>query len=194
MAWFQDFVNETVKDWLDAKRIGSKYASFGMRLTEDFKRLKLTSSQKGKFGADFIAGLLQQKGYVVAQSPGSWSPADVWGIKDHDGRLIIMLVQVKTAFEGDVPERLSPEDREEAALFAFYVAQAFDESALVPPAEKQKPKIVSIGYAGVVVQVAEDQLTPTKERSFYIDGAYPDSLGDQRPLAEKAVAVMYKIL
>lgn len=90
--------------------------------------------------------------------------------------LHIALVQVKATQTEATPRILSFDEEEECRRLVALVAETFRHSHRVPEAERQKPLIVSVGYAGVRVQDQNGQPVPTLVSASLLMARHPKDL------------------
>lgn len=195
MDWFARFTEETARHWIVDRRLAAKRLAFVERMYKDLRRLSLAPSKKEEIGALYVAHRLGEKHYTVNYTPRKRSPADVWAIKERDGDWRIMLVQVRSAFAPDQPERLTREEREEATLFASFVWECFKASSKVPPEAKDGIRFISIGFAGVLLKVNNGGVQPELETAFYIDSVHSQAIdAEWSDSKERAVALVHQAL
>lgn len=109
IQWFDDFVNGTVAAWGRLSRLA---------------QANPTTTAVGRKGERYIATLLSAAEYWAALSPGSRSPADVWGAHWLDDELLhLPTIQVKSS--SSAPRELLEGERQELGEFAQFVEQRF---------------------------------------------------------------------
>jgi hypothetical protein len=97
--WLEPFVRETVDSY---RQFRAKYAADANDLLEQVQRLlqelSVTPQFAGFLGEQWVNRRLQELKYAAVRSPGSRSPADVWGFQQwQNGIAHFALFQVKTA-------------------------------------------------------------------------------------------------
>lgn len=133
--WFSDFVRETVLAWGEAQ---------GLRARAQPNPVAVEIGQKGE---RYVGRIMADAGHWVAKSPGSRSPADVWGLRWHGKKIAhVPIVQVK-ASEHDTPAQLSEEELADLVQLAQFTSKRF-QSCL----ENAPPVIVSAWDAGVITR------------------------------------------
>ncbi len=162
MVWFNEFVKNTINEW---EKIIKK-SGILERLMTLKKETEYSLQKIGKIGEEFIKEILEKKGYTATLSPGSRSPADVWGVKLKKEWVHIPLIQVKTTFSEEKPERLNEDDIQLFLEFAEFTHKAFYKDPIIPNEFKNENLIVSTGYAGVILK---DNLIPELESAYYLD-------------------------
>lgn len=172
MDWFAEYVTDTARLWRVAKQIGIRLA-FREWLVEEEDEYAWSNDEVREISESHIRDKLQARGYTAAFPPASRTPADVWGIRALGGRLHIALVQVKATQKEDLPASLSPDEEEDCRRLVAIVAESFRHSERVPAAERQKPLIISIGYAGVRVREYKKQPKPSIDNAYLIGAFHP---------------------
>lgn len=152
MDWFAKFVDEVVAEYRRLRDEAVKVASFEEKLDVYLAEMRqeVDSSFIGDVGERSVELLLSKSGFTTARSPGSRSPADVWGAAHADGVTHVALVQVKTARKGRAPATLTDDEERALERFCRLVHGLFYKSPNVPADLKARPLVISAGYAGVV--------------------------------------------
>jgi hypothetical protein len=163
MEWFNEFVNETVLEWVQRhKNEVLKFDEYVELLIEE----ALTAYELGNEGELFVKDILSGKKYHASLSAASRTPSDVWGIADLGEYYHIMLVQVKTS-GGDRPAELSGETVLNLKALATFVLQRLKMSSKVPSGFTDKPLVLSIGYAGIILSGKQKEVKSTKCYNYW---------------------------
>lgn len=175
-GWFERFVEETIIAWAKRTRRSAAY--------DENPATAVIASR----GEEHVLARLKRRGYEVVQSPGSRSPADVWGRALASGIVHVPIVQVKASGRGQ-PAQLSTTARNDLAMFAAFTferyvgeqqrssgfgSRAYGRFARpfpVPLAGSDAPVVVSAWYAGVRTAretklVGWDRIAITPDRSL----------------------------
>jgi hypothetical protein len=152
VGWLPSFVSEVAKAWPDELAIsGIEDAEAIPKLAEIIGRRKMNRVGLGTLGEKHVADRLKALGMMTALTPGSRTPADVFGARYNDEQDLthISLVQVKTTYYRDSPARLSSMDVEKLGYLAEVVFNMISDSSAVPRHIKESYILVSTGYAGL---------------------------------------------
>lgn len=154
---FTKFIEETIEKWHEFEDSHFEKGNLLRELDKAIREVKkatadMSSTDKGNIGERFVKNSIQKKGYDVELSPQSLSPADVWGQKYIDDNFYhLSLIQVKATQSEEEPEKLDNTAVKELELFSAFVFKCLHESKQVKEDLKKFPIIVSVGYAGVVL-------------------------------------------
>jgi hypothetical protein len=169
MNWFKDFVEYTVDAWY-----GSGKADLSEVIGNPVEVAKMTAPEIGLAGEEYVASLLIDLGYDAVISPGSRSPADVWAIQKYEDFIHIALTQVKTSY--DIPRKLGRKEINELEVFADFVWENLDEYHDVSENIIESGRIISCGYAGVMIVDVKGIIQPYVFSSEFIDAVYSEDL------------------
>lgn len=162
--WFKEFVYEVADAWKD---------SLDRVIQESITIEASLDPQKiCKAGEELVAQVVRNRGYTIAFPPGSRTPADVWGLNKYpingfDDWWHIIQVQVKSTAVLDKPRELVEKKREEAMKFLNFTEQVLQASETVPLGIKSSERVISIGYAGVIVD--PEKYEPLNYDAHYIE-------------------------
>jgi len=181
MKWFRDFVKYTIDAWNDSEQKAIYSAS-----RNPVEAVELAPSEIGTIGEEYIASILEDLGYDTEISPGSRSPADVWAILEYEDFIHIALTQVK-ASHSNIPEKLNKNKIEELEAFVDFVWSTLDEYSGTSYKVLTSARIISCGYAGIMVIEADTKVQPYVYSSEFIDAVYSEELEDLRDTWESVI-------
>ncbi|MEB2311792.1 MAG: hypothetical protein OZ928_08065 [Polyangiaceae bacterium] len=132
--WFDVFVSATVLEWGRKQRRSVP------------AQPNPSNAATGRKGETHVAELLSGSDYWASLSPGSRSPADVWGLRKIGRPTVVHLpiIQVKSSRSGN-PETLSERDYHDLMELVAFTRERFI-------AEFQREVIVSAWDAGVATR------------------------------------------
>jgi hypothetical protein len=146
--WFPQFVDETVKFYLELNKEEKRAAYFEgrehVRAASDWN-----TSFTGFCGERAVQERLKGFGQVTKRTKGSKSPADVWGASPGLGGVVLALVQVKAARQPNKPAALTAEQEEALGSFSDLVWTQYFRSTVVPLEMKTKPLVIATTYAAI---------------------------------------------
>lgn len=186
MNWFKDFVEYTVDAWNSSGK-----ADLLVTIRNPVEAVKMTASEIGTVGEEYVASLLVDLGYDAVISPGSRSPADVWAIQKYEDFIHIALTQVKTSY--DIPRKLGKEEIKALKAFADFVWQSLDEYPDVSDNIIESGKIISSGYAGVMIVDDKGIIQPYVFNSKFIDVVYSDDLEELKDAWRDVIEGIHEI-
>ena len=109
MEWFQSFVEEVIAEYRELTARQSKTASWDERLAAIQAEQVFFPTFIGSVGEGFVEAVSKKKKYATARSPGSRSPADVWGVGQETGNVLhLSLLQVKATQKEHTPRSCRP--------------------------------------------------------------------------------------
>ena len=169
MNWFKDFVEYAVEAWRNSGK-----ADLLEVIRNPVEALKMTAPEIGMAGEEYVASLLTDLGYDAVISPGSRSPADVWAIQKYEDFIHIALTQVKTSY--DMPRKLGKEEIKALKDLDDFVWESLAEYPEVSAEVIESGRIISCGYAGVMLIENDNKIQPYVFNSKFIDAVYSDDL------------------
>lgn len=140
MKNFDEFVKHIVTKWRTEKKI--IYESYGLGMP--------ANRVVGDLAEKYVAGKITKlkPTYKVFFPKGSQTPSDLYSVARRNGYWHIMLVQVKcSTVKTDIYELNKIEIEQFEVLAKFIKSEILSNSILEP--YRDKPIIISIGYAGV---------------------------------------------
>jgi hypothetical protein len=187
MKWFKDFVKYTVDAWNNSEQ----KAIYGTT-RNPVEELELAPSKIGTIGEEYVASILEDLGYDTEISPRSRSPADVWAVLGYCDFSHIALTQVKTS-QSNIPRKLDEDEIEELKAFVDFVWNTLDEYTKIPYKILTSARIITCGYAGIMLIEADDKIQPYVYSSEYIHAVYSDELEDLRDTWESVIKGIHKL-
>jgi len=164
MAWFQDFIDNVVSKWLN-----------NQKLLKEAAQARTSPKRKGDIGEEFVLSLLVAKDYEPGLSPGSKSPADVWGFNSYKDFAHIALIQTKTAVKQVTPEDINEDVEQELRDFASFVWDSFQPLKNKTQSLSSLSLIVSAGYAGVIGRTRPPTLYEARYVGCYYSGDFDEN-------------------
>lgn len=158
---FENFIEDAYGIWVKEKEELLQEALLEELLKE---ATEMSTVEIGNEGEAYVRGLIDESGYITGMPPRSRTPADVWGFYFNAEKKLVHLplIQVKTAVFPRTPKELSEGKVKELEIFAKFINDLFDRSRHTKN-YRGCHRIVSFGYAGVLLSTLEPILLPNKQ-------------------------------
>lgn len=187
MKWFKDFVKYTIDAWSNSEQ----KALYGV-IKNPVEQTELSTSEIGAIGEEHVASILEDLGYDTEISPGSRSPADVWAVLGYEDFIHIALTQVK-ASQSNTLSKLNKNEIKELKAFVDFVWNTLDEYPGSSYKILSSARIITCGYAGIILIEADDKIQPYVYSSEFIHAVYSEELEDLRDTWESVIEGIHKL-
>ncbi len=140
MKNFETFVDHVVSKWRTEKK--TILESYGLGMP--------SNREAGDLAEKYVVSKIDKlkPTYTSFISKGSQTPSDIFSVARRNGYWHIMLTQVKSSYSKDTIYELNKTEIEQFLAFANFVKSEIKSSGYLD-LYKDKPIIISIGYAGV---------------------------------------------
>ena len=187
MRWFKNFVKYTADAWNNSEQ----KALYGV-IKNPVEQAELSPSEIGFIEEEHVASLFRDLTYDTEISPGSRSPADVWAVLGYGDFFHIALTQVKTS-QSNIPKKIDRDEIEELKAFVDFVWNTLDEYTKTPYKILTSARIITCGYAGIMLIEAYDKIQPYVYSSEFIHAVYSEELEDLRDTWESVIEGIHKL-